>query len=224
MITNIKDVIKAVLKKKKLDVKLKNRVVMELWQEIVGLRIPVATKATSFRNGTLFVCVEDPTWAQELVLMKQHLIDEINLEQGDFKLNEIRVYVGKIEDNFNDQAQSGTSQKNIYPVKKRYVGDTVEIVDFEIMDNRYDKSLKSSKAKICEICGEENLSESTNCHKCDSLMDSDRVVEISSYIYEEPDMSFEEASSYVQALTWHEFAVAKKKVFDYKQKAVQKDI
>lgn len=77
-IKKINAVIKEVIKEYGLEEKLKDTSVLNLWAEIVGERIAKISKATRIKNGKLTVSVDNPTWRNELIFLKQEIINKIN--------------------------------------------------------------------------------------------------------------------------------------------------
>ena len=61
-----------------IEVRLDEALVLDVWNSKLASMIPVKTRAMSFKSGTLYIVVEDPTWCQELTLMKDTLIKMVN--------------------------------------------------------------------------------------------------------------------------------------------------
>lgn len=78
----IGDLLPALLEKLGLAKGLHDRRVLERWAEIVGPKIAGVTVAERIRDGKLWVSVSHPAWRNELVFMRQELIDKINGELG----------------------------------------------------------------------------------------------------------------------------------------------
>ena len=74
---------------------------------------PIAAhaEASLFRNGTLTVVVEDPTWLTELGFLKEELVTKIGQLAGDGapRVEEVRIRLGKFE----------RKRKPIVPVEER---------------------------------------------------------------------------------------------------------
>ncbi|PMQ02135.1 MAG: hypothetical protein CBR30_00290 [Dictyoglomus sp. NZ13-RE01] len=62
----------------KLDEKLREHLLIEKWDEVVGNVLSQHTNPKSIRNGILFVDVDSSIWAQELSLLKHKIIEDLN--------------------------------------------------------------------------------------------------------------------------------------------------
>ena len=65
-----------------------------LWEEAVGRNIARRAKAISIRGGTLFVKVENSAWLQELVLLKEGIIEKVNTVVGKEIVKDIIFRIG----------------------------------------------------------------------------------------------------------------------------------
>jgi predicted nucleic acid-binding Zn ribbon protein len=66
-----------VLKSLELEDRMKNMIILEKWQEIVGEKIAQHTRATSIDSENLFVTVDNPVWQGQLFLMKDKILKKI---------------------------------------------------------------------------------------------------------------------------------------------------
>lgn len=62
----------------RLDEPMRGWQAVELWDEVVGERIAGRARATAFRDGTLYVSVENAAWMNELSYMRRKLTMELN--------------------------------------------------------------------------------------------------------------------------------------------------
>lgn len=76
----IKTPIESVLMRLGIGTKLKQYEVLDLWSQIVGEQISKVTNAEILRDGKLFVSVKHSTWRNELVFLKNEIINKINKE------------------------------------------------------------------------------------------------------------------------------------------------
>jgi predicted nucleic acid-binding Zn ribbon protein len=65
-----------------------------LWGEAVGQGIARKSRATSVRDGILFVTVQNSMWLQELALLKEGIIAKINSLVGRDVIKDIVFRVG----------------------------------------------------------------------------------------------------------------------------------
>ena len=77
------DILTATLKQLGLGTKIKQHEVLDLWSQIVGDQISKVTSAESIREGKLFITVKHSVWRNELLFLKQELIQKINSESKD---------------------------------------------------------------------------------------------------------------------------------------------
>ena len=49
-----------------------------LWDEVVGPQIAARTRPEKIRDGVLEVCVDQPTWMQQLQLLKPQILAKLN--------------------------------------------------------------------------------------------------------------------------------------------------
>ena len=66
-----------------------------LWEEAVGPNIARRAAAVSFKGGRLFVVVANSTWLQELALMKEGIIEKLNLLLGHPIVEDIVLRIGQ---------------------------------------------------------------------------------------------------------------------------------
>jgi len=76
------DILTATLKQLGLGTKIKQHEVLDLWSQIVGDQISKVTSAESIRDGKLFIAVKHSAWRNELLFLKQELIQKINKEMN----------------------------------------------------------------------------------------------------------------------------------------------
>jgi len=74
----IADILMATLKQLGLGTKIKQHEVLDLWSQVVGDQIARVTSAESIREGKLFITVKHSAWRNELLFLKQELIQKIN--------------------------------------------------------------------------------------------------------------------------------------------------
>ncbi len=68
---------------------IREREIFLRWEEIVGTAIANHAEPKRFRNGTLWVHVEDAAWRQELAGMRSDLAQRINTAIGEALVAEI---------------------------------------------------------------------------------------------------------------------------------------
>ena len=63
------------------------------WREIVGDLLAERSTPEKYEHHILFVKVTNPTWMQELILIKDHLIERLN-RHHDIQVNDIVFVTG----------------------------------------------------------------------------------------------------------------------------------
>jgi predicted nucleic acid-binding Zn ribbon protein len=66
------------IKRMGMDKRLKGEAAILNWEKVVGPRIASNARATRFFNSKLVVEVENPSWRNELIFLKEDIIKELN--------------------------------------------------------------------------------------------------------------------------------------------------
>jgi len=64
---------------------------VELWADTVGERVAAHARAASFRDGTLVVEVDSPSWMNELTYLERRIKAQLNQRLGDDVVRSIRL-------------------------------------------------------------------------------------------------------------------------------------
>jgi predicted nucleic acid-binding Zn ribbon protein len=62
---------------------------IDIWPEVVGIKISEVTKAQRISNDTLFVKVKNDTWRYEIEYHKQEIMQKLNNRLGEEIINDI---------------------------------------------------------------------------------------------------------------------------------------
>jgi len=79
-----------------LDNRLRQYQALVVWDEVVGPQIAARTRPEKIRDGVLEVCVDQPTWMQQLQLLKPQILAKLNTHLGDAPLREIYLKRGQV--------------------------------------------------------------------------------------------------------------------------------
>ena len=79
-----------------LDERLQQYRALVIWDEVVGPQIAARTRPEKIRDGVLEVCVDQPTWMQQLQLLKPQILTKLNGQLGDNPLREIYLKRGSV--------------------------------------------------------------------------------------------------------------------------------
>jgi hypothetical protein len=90
------DLVNALLAGWGLDERLRQYRAMLVWDEVVGPQIAAHTRPDRIRDGILEVGVDQPTWMQQLQLLKPQILAKLNARLGDACLREIFLKRGSI--------------------------------------------------------------------------------------------------------------------------------
>ena len=79
-----------------LDTRLQQYRALVVWDEVVGPQIAARTRPEKIRDGVLEVCVDQPTWMQQLQLLKPQILAKLNAHLGDAPLRELYLKRGQV--------------------------------------------------------------------------------------------------------------------------------
>ena len=91
------DLLKGLLSGLGIDERLHQYQALLVWDDVVGPQIAARTKPEKIRDGVLEVCVDQPTWMQQLQLLKPQILAKLNSRLGDAPLREIFLKRGRVE-------------------------------------------------------------------------------------------------------------------------------
>ncbi|HCX90801.1 MAG: hypothetical protein COW04_02280 [Deltaproteobacteria bacterium CG12_big_fil_rev_8_21_14_0_65_43_10] len=86
----IGSVLEDALRELKYNTKLKEHLVLEVWDEVVGEYIAKQTQPESIRDNKLFVRVSTLPWIRQLESLKQMIIERLNRRVGKTVLKEVQ--------------------------------------------------------------------------------------------------------------------------------------
>jgi predicted nucleic acid-binding Zn ribbon protein len=84
------DILPTVLKSIGLDRKLREREILSIWPDAVGVDIAARTQAVKVDRGVLYVRVEHSAWIQELHFMEKEFLRKLRQKAPDIELKHIR--------------------------------------------------------------------------------------------------------------------------------------
>lgn len=231
---SIKDSLKKSIKKLGVEKELRERRIVQLWDKLRRGELIKNTKASSFKNGILFVTVSSSVWSQQLIFLKADLIKEINRELGGNYLKDVRFQCGIIENNYQgediDFGKKDWQEINLEQEEIEEIGR----ISQEIKDERIRKKLESFLAqskklrkwrekegwKLCLFCSCLYPVKEKKCPYC-SL-----EKELKQVLYENPWIEFDRCQEMIVGLEEKEFREIKEKIIidlENKLKSVFKD-
>lgn len=94
----LSDIISGILKNRGWETKVRENRVFSIWDEVVGDEIAKNSLPKRIDRGSLLVITRNPTWTQQLTMMKKKIIDKINKKLKDKIVKDIRFIQGEIPD------------------------------------------------------------------------------------------------------------------------------
>jgi len=85
----VSDILKQFLRENKLDIRLKERQVIECWEELMGKTISRATKKIYIKESKLFVVISSSVVRNELHMLKQEIVRKLNERAGEEIITEL---------------------------------------------------------------------------------------------------------------------------------------
>ncbi len=99
------DLVERLLKGFGLDERLQQYRALIIWEEVVGPQIAARTRPIRIREGILEVNVDQPTWMQQLQLMKPKILAQLNAELGKATIKDLFLKRGKVHVRADKQAE-----------------------------------------------------------------------------------------------------------------------
>jgi hypothetical protein len=90
------DLVDKLLKGLGLDERLQQYRALIIWEEVVGPQIAARTRPIRIREGVLEINVDQPTWRQQLQLMKPKILAQLNAELGKATIKDLYLKRGKV--------------------------------------------------------------------------------------------------------------------------------
>ena len=90
------DLVDKLLKGLGLDERLHQYRALIIWEDVVGPQIAARTRPVRIREGVLEVNVDQPTWRQQLQLMKPKILAQLNAELGKATIKDLYLKRGKV--------------------------------------------------------------------------------------------------------------------------------
>jgi predicted nucleic acid-binding Zn ribbon protein len=88
-IRKISDILKEFLRENKLDVRLKERQVIESWEELMGKTISRSTKKIYIKESILYVVTSSSVVRSELHMLRQEIVRKLNEKMGEEVITEL---------------------------------------------------------------------------------------------------------------------------------------
>ena len=86
------DLLQTFLRNEGLETPLKQKRLLDAWEDVAGAAIARYTGDRFIKNQTLFVKVLNPALRQDLSMMRQRLVQQLNAAVGGFIITDIHFY------------------------------------------------------------------------------------------------------------------------------------
>ena len=140
--TGINSLVEQILASKGYDKKLQQYRAWAIWDEVVGPQIARHAQPLRIRESILEVRVENPTWMQQLQLLKPKILKELNGRLGETTLSDIYWKRGKIE----KEEIPKTTEPALPPLSAEHAAD-IEKLAGEIADPELRRHLRQLLAQ-----------------------------------------------------------------------------
>jgi predicted nucleic acid-binding Zn ribbon protein len=81
---HIKEIIKQSLRQEQLDHKMLENRVVRSWEKVIGKTVARATTQIYMHNGTLYVNINSSVMRNELIMLKDKIMNALNQEVGHY--------------------------------------------------------------------------------------------------------------------------------------------
>ena len=143
--TNISALIEQILINKGLDKKLQQYRAWTVWNEVVGPQIAKHAQPLRIRESILEVRVENPTWMQQLQLLKPKILKGLNERLGEETLQDIFWKRGKVENPVTEIAVQELPLPELPPEQAKEIEQLIADI--------HDKELRQSMQKLLTLAG-----------------------------------------------------------------------
>ena len=150
------DLVDKLLKGLGLDERLHQYRALIIWEEVVGPQIAARTRPVRIREGVLEVNVDQPTWRQQLQLMKPKILAQLNAELGKATIKDLYLKRGKVNVRAEKQEESPPAWRMVQlddSEKQQVTGLLTSIEDPELRDEMEKFLLKQMRLLKAEAGG-----------------------------------------------------------------------
>lgn len=127
--------------------KVKEYALWKTWGKLVGSQIAEHCRPDRLKDGTLFLKVDSPVWAQQLQFMKSMIIEKANDFMGSCIVKDLRFQVGRIgptrRANWKPWKEISLTQE----VLKRIDNDLSQVLDSELREVLKKLRIKEAQVK-----------------------------------------------------------------------------
>ncbi|MFO7818699.1 MAG: DUF721 domain-containing protein [Halanaerobacter sp.] len=203
--------------------KIKKTQILNTWSQVIGEEIKEHTEAKYFDRGTLFVNVDNSSWAHQLLFMKENLITKINKKLKEELLREIRFKVGNISDKDYDFSKAKRNEKkkvNLNQREEEKLKQTANCINDDKLRKKFlnllTESKKTNKWRMkndwheCPVCEVLVPEFKEKCSICELKENNEQLVEkIEQSLYTTPWLSYDDLAAKFPQLKQRDFDTIK---------------
>ena len=89
---SLSDVLQRLLREQGLEMPLREKRLIDAWDEVVGPTVARYTGEKFIKNQTLHVKIVNPALRQDLSMMRSQLVKRLNAEIGAMVIADVRIY------------------------------------------------------------------------------------------------------------------------------------
>lgn len=196
--------------------KLKERMALDLWGEVVGAEVEKYTQAENIRGGILTIKAESSSWCQQLSLLRMNYINQLNFKLGEKIVKEIRFKTGSIKP---ENKRVVEHEKTVYPLlsesEKKLISEQAAIIQDQELGTAYqyflqfNKKLEKQRAaegwSRCPHCGRQIPQEDELCLSCNRKEQKTKEFMVEQLLYEVPWADYSQINRVVSDLEEREF-------------------
>ena len=223
MAESIKDLLNKALRQLGISKKVKKTQLLNTWSKVIGKDIKEHTEAKYFDRGTLFVNVDNSSWAHQLLFMKQNLIKKLNNKLDEELVTEIRFKVGHIsnQDYENKTNQDSEIKKvELNSEEETKLQQTASSINDDNLRNKFcnllreskktDKWRKNNNWQECPECSTLIPDSKDQCSICELKENKKELVKrIEQSLYTTPWLSYNKLANKYPQLKERDFAAIK---------------
>lgn len=91
-VENMGDIIRGIMRQEGLETPLRQKRVVDAWEEVAGPLVSRYTQEKFIKNQTLFVKITNPALRSDLSMMRSELQRRLNEKVGGYVISEVKIY------------------------------------------------------------------------------------------------------------------------------------
>jgi hypothetical protein len=127
-----------------LDERLQQYKALIIWNDVVGPQIAARTRPVRIRDNILEINVDQPTWMQQLQLMKPKILARLNAELGKATIRDLYLKRGKVSEHPDKPVEPPPAWRMVQldSKEKKQVADLLSAVEDTELKDEMEKFLQ----------------------------------------------------------------------------------